>query len=54
MRQWSASYSLYALENYWQTSRAEKYRPAIADMLDRILASANPDGMLYNEVDAAM
>ena len=33
--------------------RAEKYRPVIARMLDRILASANPDGMLYNEVDAA-
>jgi len=44
---------LYALENYWQTPRAEKYRPAIEQMLDRILASANPDGMLYNEVDAA-
>jgi hypothetical protein len=44
---------LYALENYWQTSRAEKYRPATQQMLDRILASANPDGMLYNEVDAA-
>jgi hypothetical protein len=44
---------LYALENYWQTPRAGTYRPAIAAMLDRILASANPDGMLYNEVDAA-
>jgi hypothetical protein len=44
---------LYALENYWQTPRADKYRPVIAKMLDRILASANPDGMLYNEVDAA-
>jgi hypothetical protein len=44
---------LYALENYRQTPRAEKYRPVIATMLDRILESANPDGMLYNEVDAA-
>jgi len=44
---------LFALENYWRTPRAEKYRPAIADMLDRILASANPHGMLYNEVEAA-
>ncbi len=44
---------LHALENYLQTPRAAKYRPAIASMLDRILASANPDGMLYNEVDAA-
>jgi hypothetical protein len=44
---------LYALENYWQTSRAAKYCPAIARMLDRILESANPDGMFYNEVEAA-
>jgi hypothetical protein len=44
---------LYALENDWRTPRAEKYRPAITTMLDRILASANPDGMLYNEIDAA-
>ena len=44
---------LYALENYWQTPRAAKYRPAIARMLDRILESANPDGMFYNEVEAA-
>jgi len=44
---------LYALENDWQTPRAEKYRPAITKMLDRILASANSDGMLYNEIDAA-
>ncbi|MEK7752799.1 MAG: hypothetical protein AAB654_12835 [Acidobacteriota bacterium] len=44
---------LYALENYHRTARAEKYRPAIAKMLDRIIASANPDGLLYNEVNAA-
>jgi hypothetical protein len=42
----------YALENYLQTPRAARYRPVIARMLDRILESANPDGMLYNEVDA--
>jgi hypothetical protein len=42
----------YALENDLGSPRAAKYRPAIARMLDRILASANPDGMLYNEVDA--
>jgi hypothetical protein len=41
----------YALEHYRQTPRAEKWRPVIARMLDRILASANPDGMLYNVVD---
>ncbi len=43
----------FALENYWQTPRAAKWRPVLARMLDRILESANPDGMLYNEVDAA-
>jgi hypothetical protein len=44
---------LYALENYRETPRAERYRVAIERMLDRILASATPDGMLYNEVDSA-
>jgi len=44
---------LYALENYHGTPRAKSYRPAIARMLDRILESANPDGMLYNQVEAA-
>lgn len=44
---------LYALEQDYQTPRAARYRPAIARMLDRILESANPDGMLYNVVDAA-
>ncbi len=44
---------LFALENYWQTPRAGRYRPVIARMLDRILQSANPDGLLYNQVNAA-
>jgi hypothetical protein len=44
---------IYALENSLRTSRAGKYRPAIAKMLDRIIQSANPDGLLYNQVDAA-
>ncbi len=44
---------LFAIENYQDTPRAKSYRPAIARMLDRILESANPDGMLYNQVDAA-
>ncbi len=44
---------LYTYENYHQTPRAAKYRPVIAKMLDRILESANPDGLLYNEVDSA-
>jgi hypothetical protein len=43
---------LHALENYHGTDRGRRYRPVIARMLDRILESANPDGMLYNEVDA--
>ena len=43
----------YALEHYRQTPRAAKWRPVIARMLDRILASANPDGLLYNVVDTA-
>ena len=43
----------FANEHRWQSPRAEKWRPTIARMLDRILASANPDGLLYDEVDAA-
>jgi hypothetical protein len=43
---------LHALENYHRTARAGKYRPVIAKMLDRIIESANPDGFLYNEVNA--
>jgi hypothetical protein len=43
----------YANERRWQSPRAEKWRPAIARMLDRILESANSDGLLYNEIDAA-
>ncbi|MCZ2154962.1 MAG: hypothetical protein LC114_13855 [Bryobacterales bacterium] len=42
----------FALENYWQTPYAEKWRTPAAKMLDRILASTNPDGMLYNQVNA--
>jgi hypothetical protein len=43
----------YANEKRWQSPRAERWRPVIARMLDRVLESANPDGLLYNEVDAA-
>jgi len=42
----------YADEQRWKSPRAEKWRPAIARMLDRILASANADGLLYDEIDA--
>ncbi|MBL8230223.1 MAG: hypothetical protein JNL98_17165, partial [Bryobacterales bacterium] len=44
---------LYVMENRLNKERAARYRPVIARMLERILASANADGMLYNEVDAA-
>ena len=43
----------FALETAWQTPRAEAWRPVIGRMLDRVLASANPDGLLYDEIDAA-
>jgi hypothetical protein len=40
----------YANEVYWHSPRAAKWQPAIKAMLDRILESANPDGLLYDEV----
>ena len=43
----------YANEHRWKTPRAEKWRPVIARMLDRVLDSATEDGMLHNEVDTA-
>lgn len=43
----------YALENYWGSEYARQWKPVIARMLDRILESANADGLLYNEVNAA-
>jgi hypothetical protein len=43
----------YANEQRWHTARAEQWRPKIAKMLDRILESANPDGLFYDEVDTA-
>jgi hypothetical protein len=42
---------LFTLEQELHTPRAAQYRPVIARMLDRILASANEHGLLYNEVD---
>ena len=41
---------LFALEQQLGSPRAQSYRPVIQRMLDRVLASANPDGLLYNEV----
>jgi len=43
---------LFALEDQLGSERAARYRPVVQRMLDRILQSAQPDGMLYNEVDA--
>lgn len=43
---------LYALEKDEGTPYAAKYEPAVRRMLDRILASANEHGMLYNVIDA--
>jgi hypothetical protein len=43
----------YANEQRWKTRRAEKWKPVIATLLDRVLESTNPDGLLYNEVDTA-
>jgi hypothetical protein len=40
----------YANEHRRQTPRVTKWKPVIAHLLDRVLESANPDGMLYNEV----
>ena len=42
---------LFALEQQLGSPRARSYRPVIAQMLDRVLQSANADGLLYNEVD---
>jgi len=41
-----------ALEQNLQSERAEKYISIVRIMLDRMLASANPDGLLYNVIDA--
>lgn len=43
---------LFALERDREGERFVQYRPVLARMLDRILESANPDGMLYNVIDA--
>jgi hypothetical protein len=41
---------LFALEHQLESPRAQSYRPTIERMLDRVLTSANADGLLYNEV----
>ena len=41
---------LFALESERGGERAQSWRAPLARMLDRILASANPDGLLYDEI----
>ena len=41
---------LYALESELGGERAQSIPAPLARMLDRILASANPDGLLYDEI----
>jgi heme-degrading monooxygenase HmoA len=41
---------LEALESERGGDRAQSYRTPIGTMLDRVLASANPDGLLYDEI----
>jgi hypothetical protein len=41
---------LHALESALGRPRAESYKPALARMIDGVLASANADGMFYNEI----
>jgi hypothetical protein len=43
---------LYALEADLHSDRAARYAPVVRTMLDRVLQSANADGMLFNQVDA--
>jgi hypothetical protein len=44
---------LEALESETGGGRADSYRAPLARMLDRVLASANPDGLLYDEIRAS-
>jgi hypothetical protein len=44
---------LFALESERGGERAQTWRAPLARMLDRILASANPDGLLYDEIRAS-
>jgi hypothetical protein len=41
---------LLALESERGGERAASYRAPLGNMLDRVLASANPDGLLYDEI----
>lgn len=41
---------LHAFETSLGRPRGESYRPVLTTMMDRLLASANDDGMFYNEI----
>lgn len=43
---------LFAYESERNTDRARRYRTVLQRMFDRILESANADGMLYNNIDS--
>ncbi|MBI5282386.1 MAG: hypothetical protein HY858_11945 [Candidatus Solibacter usitatus] len=43
----------FALEHQLGSPRAARMQPVLKEMLDRVLASANPGGMLYNTIDTA-
>lgn len=43
----------FTLEQALESPRATAWKPGIEKMLDRVLESANPDGMLYDAIDAA-
>jgi len=44
---------LQALESDLGRPRGDSYRAPVATMLDRVLASANPDGLLYDDIRAS-
>jgi hypothetical protein len=43
----------YTNEVAWKSPWAEKWRAPIANMLDRVIESANEDGLFYDEIDTA-
>lgn len=43
---------IFALEKLMESERVQPYQKALTDMFDKIIASANADGFLYNAIDA--
>jgi hypothetical protein len=41
----------FTLEQKLDSPRAAAWKPKLETMLDRVIASANPDGLLYDEID---